>query len=109
LFKELRNLQNMKIRVNYSIQYIADEVKVNYPSAVALQESLHTYMQISSQLTDKSAKLVAHLRRDVQTIIVQGFNYLWTHKTQIWPYVKKFADKVLELETAFNGLNERIS
>ena len=36
LFKELRNLQNMKIRVNYSVQYIADEVKVNYPSALAL-------------------------------------------------------------------------
>lgn len=48
LFKELRNLQNMKIRVNYSVQYIADEVKVNYPSALALQESLHTYMQICS-------------------------------------------------------------
>lgn len=108
LFKEIRNLQNMKIRVTYSIQYIADEVKVNYPSALALQESLHTYMQISSQLNEKSGKLVAHLRKEVQTIISQGFNYLWTHKTQIQPYVKKFSEKVLELETAVNGLNERI-
>jgi methyltransferase-like protein len=103
----------MKVRVNYSIQYIADEVKANYPSVLALQESLHTYNQISSQMTENSAKIVARLRRDVQNIIVQGFNYLWTHKThhktQIQGYVKKLADKVLELETAVNGLNECIS
>ena len=48
LFNELRILQNMKIRVNYSIQFISDEVKTNYPSALAIHESLHTFTQISS-------------------------------------------------------------
>jgi hypothetical protein len=55
----------MKIRVNYSIQYISEEVKTNYPSALALEESLHTFTQISGQLNDKSGKLVANLRKEV--------------------------------------------
>lgn len=108
VFKELRNLKNMKVRINYSYTFVGEQVQENYPLTLSLQESLHTYMQISSQLNDRSSKLVAHLRRDVQKIIQSGFNYLWNHKAQIQPYVKKFSEKVLELETAVNGLNERI-
>ncbi|CAD8134930.1 unnamed protein product [Paramecium octaurelia] len=108
LFKEVRNLSNMKTKVPYSISHIANDAKASYPFALSLQESLHTYIQITSQLNAKSAKLVAALRKEVQLQIGQGFNYLWTHKTQLQPYVKKFTDKVFELEQAVNGLNERI-
>lgn len=44
LFKEVRNLSNMKTKVPYSISHIANDAKASYPFALSLQESLHTYI-----------------------------------------------------------------
>lgn len=87
--------------------FAADDVKTFYPSAVSLQESLHTFNQISAKIDEKIGKLVALHRKEVLNTIAQGVHLCWNYKGQLPAFIKKFSERVLALEEAVQGLSEK--
>lgn len=108
LFKEVRNLNWLKVKLPYTITFKAEEAQGLYPYAVSLQESLRTFNLVNSKIDDRIAKLVATYRKEVQVTIEQGIQLNWNLKVQLESYVKKLADKVNSFEEAVNNLNEKV-
>lgn len=82
LYKEIRMIVKISnFKFNYSIKHHSDDVKVIYPYAVSLQESIHSYNQISSKIDEKMTPLVANYRWDIHTTLEKGMNNTWSMKT----------------------------
>lgn len=70
LFKEIRFLTAMGIRVPYSVKVTADDAKWIYPYLMSLQEAIRTYTHTCLKLEDPKftsvAPLVASYKQEVQ-------------------------------------------
>jgi hypothetical protein len=74
LIKEIKNLVQMGVRLNYTITHHTRALSENYPFAVSLQESIYSFNQITAKIDGKIAKLVAQSKKTVMTCIADGFN-----------------------------------
>lgn len=69
-----------------------------YPFVVSLQESIHSYHQVSAKIDEKVLKLVAEKKRAVMYCIKDGFETFWNENNKnVERYSKNLAEVVLEL------------
>ena len=69
-----------------------------YPFVVSLQESIHSYHQVSAKIDEKVSKLVAEKKRAVMLCIKEGFETYWNENNKnVDKYSKNLAEVVLEL------------
>jgi hypothetical protein len=53
-----------------------------YPFVVSLQESVHSYHQVSAKIDEKIIKLVADKKRAVMLCIEEGFKNNWNENNR---------------------------
>lgn len=94
LFKEVRNLQWLGFRVPFNVTLLSTTAKQVYPFAVTLRETIRTYTQTCGRITDEISSLVASYKKDVQTLLSDGFRLKWEANTKLDPYVRKFSETV---------------
>lgn len=106
IFKEVRNFNWLNIKVPITIKIKGDEIKLIYPFAMSLQESLSSYSRSCSKLDSNLIKLVANQRRDIQKEVQSGMELSWQMGTALERFTKKivgliqaFEDSVSELLT----------
>lgn len=106
LFKEVRYLQSINLRVPYSIKVKADETKLVYPYALTLQKVFRTYMKTCVCMENESKKvpfnytirkLVASIHNDVQGKIKEGINLHWDND-RLENYVRRLSESVNTFE-----------
>eukprot|EP00916_Digyalum_oweni_P025987 GHVL01042788.1.p1 GENE.GHVL01042788.1~~GHVL01042788.1.p1 ORF type:complete len:2866 (+),score=438.01 GHVL01042788.1:781-8598(+) len=100
LFKEVRNLQSLGLRVPYSIKVTSDEAKLNYPFAMTLLEAVRTYMQTCNMVDHDStlAPLVASTQKAVhEEILEEGLKLKWD-SDRLETFARKFADRVFTFQ-----------
>ncbi|ETB60571.1 dynein heavy chain-like protein [Plasmodium yoelii 17X] len=107
LFKEVRYLQSINLRVPYSIKVKADETKLIYPYALGLEKTLRVYMKICLYLENEGkdipfngtiSMLVASAHNSVQEKIKEGINLHWDSDI-LETYVRKLTEHVNMLES----------
>ncbi|KAI4840996.1 dynein heavy chain [Plasmodium brasilianum] len=107
LFKEVRYLQSINLRVPYSLKVKADETKMIYPYALTLQKTFRNYMKIclfmeneakSSPFNATLSKLVASIHNSVQAKIKEGINLHWDSDI-LETYVRKLSEIVNTFES----------
>ncbi len=94
LFKEIRSLNQAKIKMTAFLNFTADDAKTIYPQAVVLQEAMHTFYQQEHKMQDGLQRLVASHKQDVLVTIQQGANITWNCRDQLKKYVERLAQKV---------------
>lgn len=63
---------------------------------VSLQESIHSYHQVSAKIDEKVLKLVAEKKRAVMHCIKEGFETFWNENNKnVERYSKNLAEVVL--------------
>ncbi|CAC9696072.1 dynein heavy chain, putative [Plasmodium sp. DRC-Itaito] len=106
IFKEVRYLQSINLRVPYSIKVKADETKLIYPYALTLQKTFRTYMKICISIDNQAKevpfnqtikKLVAAIHNTVQNKIKEGI-YLHWDSDIIETYVRKLSETINTFE-----------
>lgn len=79
LFKEVRFLTGMGLRVPYSVKVAADDSKWIYPYLMSLQEAVNTYTHTCLRLEDPKyatvCPLVAVCKQDVQAMLQVKYQY----------------------------------
>ncbi|SBS80798.1 dynein heavy chain, putative [Plasmodium ovale] len=107
LFKEVRYLQSINLRVPYSIKVKADETKLIYPYALTLQKTLRTYMKIclfmeneakSISFNSTLIRLVASIQNSVQDKIKEGLHLQWDSDI-LETYVRKLSELMNTFES----------
>ncbi|SBT70312.1 dynein heavy chain, putative [Plasmodium malariae] len=107
LFKEVRYLQSINLRVPYSLKVKADETKMIYPYALTLQKTFRNYMKIclfmeneakSAPFNATLSKLVASIHNSVQAKIKEGINLHWDSDI-LETYVRKLSEIVNTFES----------
>ncbi|GAW79183.1 hypothetical protein PGO_021530 [Plasmodium gonderi] len=107
LFKEVRYLQSINLRVPYSIKVKADETKLIYPYALTLQKTFKSYMKICLFMENEAkaipfnstiSKLVASIHNSVQAKIKEGINLHWDSDA-LETYVRKLSEIVNTFES----------
>ena len=105
LFKEVRNLNRLGLKVPYEIKIAADEAKEKYSFAVRLDEAVRTYMRTSNTL-DKLpdlAPLAASYRLAVQNGIKEGLFCQWDTE-KLKEYVDNLGTRAVEYEDQVDEL-----
>merc|ERR1712196_171271 len=59
LFKEVRNLQSLRLRFPYNVTVISSDARVNFPYVMAMQEAIDKFMATVKMVPEKIAPLVA--------------------------------------------------
>ncbi|CAA9986414.1 dynein heavy chain, putative [Plasmodium knowlesi strain H] len=107
LFKEVRYLQSINLRVPYSIKVKADETKLIYPYALTLQKTFRSYMKICLFMENEAkavpfnstiTKLVASIHNNVQAKIKEGIGLHWDSDV-LETYVRKLTEVVNTFES----------
>ena len=88
--KERQILEKHNLRTNYSDNFKINDLKLLYPMARSIQESLRSFNYTNSTLSDKFVKLVAHKQNEAQKSLLEGLTIDWKKDFRI----KKFADKI---------------
>ena len=79
-----------------------------YPFVVSLQESIHSYHQVSAKIDERIAKLVAEKKRGVMHCINEGFATFWNENNRnVERYSKNLAEVVLELHELQSLVSEK--
>eukprot|EP01116_Phalansterium_solitarium_P005286 TRINITY_DN1679_c0_g1_i1.p1 TRINITY_DN1679_c0_g1~~TRINITY_DN1679_c0_g1_i1.p1 ORF type:complete len:4594 (-),score=1709.56 TRINITY_DN1679_c0_g1_i1:318-14099(-) len=104
LFKEVRNLQYLGFKVPFTITLLSSNAKTLYPHAVSLKESLRTYSQSCSKITDDCRMLVASYKRDCQNLLTEGFQLKWENLFKL----SKFASRLSEVVGHFRTKLEEV-
>ncbi|XP_066588007.1 dynein heavy chain, cytoplasmic-like isoform X2 [Prorops nasuta] len=105
LSKEVRNLRNLGFRVPQAIVNKAHQVNYVYPFAISLIESIRTYERTLEKIKDKASitPLVAGMRKDVLTLISEGFDLFW-ESFKLDQYVQQFSDTVVSFQEKVEDL-----
>ncbi|EGX53504.1 hypothetical protein AOL_s00006g370 [Orbilia oligospora ATCC 24927] len=79
LFKEVRNLVNLKYTVPHAINNVSKEAKRVYPYAVSLMESVRTLAQTNKVILDMSdvSTLLSGYQNEVHVLIAKGIPLKW--------------------------------
>jgi dynein heavy chain 1 len=92
-------------RVPLPIINKSHQANVLYPFAVSLIESVRTYDNAIAKLADRpsSQLLVASLKRDIQSHINEGANYVW-ESYRLEPFVHKFSEAIYTFQERVDEL-----
>lgn len=90
ILKEKLNLERYGYRTSIAAIYKLSDLKLLYPIARSIEESLRTFHYTSSKVTKKFVKLVVQKKNEAQNALLEGLKIDW--KTDHW--ITKFAEKV---------------
>lgn len=107
VIKEIKMLSIMQVKLAWATTHHYGTFKEMYPFAVSLQESIHSYNQISARIDDKIGKLVAESKKVVMSLIAEGFNLNWGEKTVVDKFSKSIAESVLSLHELVSTVSEK--
>ncbi|KAH3764595.1 cytoplasmic dynein heavy chain [Pelomyxa schiedti] len=107
LSKEYKILRSLGYSMPYSMTLTAVTCKQLYPLAVSLQETLHTYLITCSKIPPEAAPLVAGLKKDIQTAILEGSRLTWEPQKPVDSLASKLADLVAHFTTKVDDLLEK--
>lgn len=97
LFKEVRNLNRLGLKVPYEIKIASDEAKEKYPYAMRLEEVIRTYMRTSQMLSEHAElePLAASYKKNIQDGIAKGLNMQWDSEN-LKEYVDQLGTQTVE-------------
>lgn len=107
VIKEIKMLTILQVKLVYAITHHYKTFTEMYPFAVSLQESIHSYNQISAKIDDKVGKLVAESKKTVMNLITEGFTQSWGEKTVVDKFSKSVAESVLSLHELVSTVSEK--
>lgn len=97
LIKEIRSFDSINPRRTNAL-WNGKTIIDFYPFVVSLQESIHSYYQVSAKIDEKVLKLVAEKKRAVMHCMKEGFETFWNENNRnVERYSKNLAEVVLEL------------
>ena len=107
LFKEVKALQRLELKMPFDIITAADEARQNYPFAMRLEETLRIYTRTCSRLEGKEqlALLAAGLRRGMQESIGKGVQLQWLD-SGVKGYVDALAGQAVEFADQVEEVSE---
>ena len=76
LIKEIRSFDSIHPKKS-NILWTGKTLIDFYPFVVSLQESIHSYYQVSAKIDEKILKLVAEKKRAVMHCMKEGFETFW--------------------------------
>lgn len=95
LFKELKYLNQAKLKITAFLTFTADDAKSIYPSAINLKEALKTFYNNLRKLDENSEKLVVYHKSEIYNLFKQSANITWNCREQLKKFVERFAVMVL--------------
>lgn len=90
ILKDKPNLERHGFRASITVTYKLNDLKILYPIARSIQESLRTFQYTNSKVTDKFVKLVALKKNEAQKNLLEGLYIDWKTEYKI----KKFGEKI---------------
>ena len=107
LFKEVKALQRLELKMPFDIITAADEARQNYPFAMRLEETLRIYTRTCNRLEGKEqlALLAAGLRRGMQESIGKGVQLQWLD-SGVKGYVDALAGQAVEFADQVEEVSE---
>lgn len=112
LFKEVRFLTAMGIRVPYSVKVTADDAKWIYPYLMTLQESIRTYTHTCLRLEDPKyatiTPLVAAYKQEVQQTLLDGITLRWDYE-KLSTFTGTLCQRVYMLASKMEDTEEQTS
>ena len=94
IYKEAKILLQYGYKLGYQNTKKAGTAKSVYPKAVAFQEILKTFYQTNRILDDKTAKLIASKRMDMQNCLISSLKATWSVTTELDNRIKDLSEKV---------------
>ena len=101
LFKEVRNLERLGLKVPYEIKIAANEAREVYPFAMRLEETLRLYQHTCARMEafPDMQQLISGLKKNVQGLISKGLQFRWHFDSKkLNQYVDKLSTSVVELQ-----------
>lgn len=90
ILKEKPNLERHGLKPSITVAYKLNDLKLLYPVARSIQESLRTFNYTNSKVADRFIKLVAQKKNDAQKFLLEGLQTDWKNEYRI----NKFAEKI---------------
>ena len=100
ILKEKPNLERHGLRPSITIAYKLNDLKLLYPVARSIQESLRTFNYTNSKVEDKFIKLVALKKNEAQKSLLEGLNIDWKIDYRINKYAERIESTVKQFEDA---------
>ncbi len=111
LFKEVRLIGNLNIySVNAFIVSKAMDMRVIYPHAISVQDSIRTFNQICTKIKHENriSKLIAKSKKDIQDLIAQNINMNWGGGPKLEKFSKELSEKIASFEENVRDLVSKI-
>ena len=106
LFKEVRLLSGKGQSLNGIVINRSIENKVNYPYAIALQESFRAFQNSCFKIKNEPRidRLVAKQKKDILTLIQEKYNFNWQNRPKIQEFTSVICEKVAVFEETVSDL-----
>lgn len=112
LFKEVRCLTGLGIRVPYSVKAAAEDAKWIYPYLMILQESIRTYNFTCRRLQQSNfaaiTPLIARYQSEVHDLLEEGSKLGWEYE-KLNSFTATLCNKVYMLESKLEDLEASVS
>lgn len=107
LIKEIKNFEYIQPKKS-TVIFSGKSLIEFYPFVVSLQESIHSYHQVSAKIDQRILKLVAEKKKGVMSCIEDGFRTNWKENTRdVQKYSKNLAEMVLDLHELQSFVSEK--
>ncbi len=90
ILKEKPNLERHGLKSSITVAYKLNDLKLLYPVARSIQESLRTFTYTNSKVNDKFVKLIALKKNEAQKSLLEGLSIDWKNEYRI----NKFSEKI---------------
>ena len=99
LFKEVRNLARLELKMPFDVLTAAEEARQNYPFAMRLEEVLRIYARVCGRMEgdERVAQLSAGLKRSMQESIGKGVQLQWLD-SQVKSYVDALGMQTVDFQ-----------
>ena len=99
LFKEVRGLQRLELKMPFDVLTAADEARQNYPFAARLEEVLRIYARVCLQMDgdERVAWLCAGMKRGMQESLGKGVQLQWLD-SQVKAYVDALGSQAVDFQ-----------
>lgn len=98
LFKEKNNLKYLGYKTPYSLIMKTREVQICYPKYISLVDSLATFHQVNSMITDEIAMLLASKRKRIHNNLKSSDKITWKDDRSLENYCHHISTQIQELE-----------
>ena len=107
LFKEVRNLARLDLKMPFDVLTAADEARQNYPFAMRLEEVLRIYARTCAKLEadERVAQLSAGRKRSMQESIGKGVQLQWLD-SQVKSYVDTLGSQAVDFQEQVEEVTE---